>query len=46
VLRGPLVPRGPQVNYKYELEHVQENNRAYVVDQVVVASPQVKALLD
>jgi hypothetical protein len=37
--------RRTQVNYKYELERVHGNNREYVVDGAVVASPQVTALL-
>jgi malonyl-CoA decarboxylase len=49
--RADLSPVGLQrshglmVNYKYELEEVHGNNRAYVVDQRVCASQQVMELL-
>ncbi|KAK9816452.1 hypothetical protein WJX72_000493 [[Myrmecia] bisecta] len=36
---------GIMVNYKYLLEDVQSNNRAYLVDNVIHASDAVKALL-
>ena len=35
----------PQVNYAYELDRLQENNRAYLVDGVVPAAAAVHALL-
>ena len=34
-----------QVNYRYVLDEVQRNNRQYMVERRIAASPQVLALL-